>query len=159
MPQVPQCVLTTPIHTFAWGRKPSLNFHAHVRRERPRPHFSPSSPSLRNKPHHFFRAHPCSGQALQRGLVPALTQAAPGAGVGYSTRASYCHVGRPVLKENKTQTNFSGHCRVPLKEGRPRGWGYGWEEPVRARRTALVTQAAGGISCSGGRTSREVSDS
>lgn len=71
----------------------------------------PSSPSLRNNPHHFFRAPLCSFQALRRGSVCALAQAAPGARVAYGMGLSYCHAGRPALKENKTQTNFSGHCR------------------------------------------------
>lgn len=43
-------------------------------------------------------------------------------GFGWFMAGEQGHAGRPALRENKTQTNFSGHCTEPLKEGRSRGW-------------------------------------
>jgi len=66
--------------------------------------------------------------------------------------------GEACDKENKTQTNSSGHCTVPLKEGRLRaGLSVGTAgEGELAARTMPVTQVAGDVSCSGRRTSWEM---
>lgn len=142
-----------PVHTSAEGRKLSLFEYPHGKRA-VMATCLPVSPFLRNKPHEPFRALGCSVLSLQKSLVCAPMQAAPGAGMAYSL--SHCHVGTPAGKDNKPQRASLDIAQCLWRkadEGAGLFMGRASEEKL-AGRTTLVSQLTREIGCSGGRTGK-----